>query len=86
MAGYRIYADGKWKGKRQMPDCRRRALDFEEGSFKRIDTVFGLLEQGEGGNRQAALCTLARELFFLHLTVRESSDRTVNALDGRGLL
>ncbi|MCP5515507.1 MAG: hypothetical protein H7A26_08585 [Spirochaetales bacterium] len=78
---YRIYADGKWKGERQTPDWRRKALDFAEGSFKRIDAVSGILEQGGEGNMQEALCTLARELFFLHLTVRESSGRAVKALD-----
>ncbi|MDX9800311.1 MAG: hypothetical protein RBT69_03115 [Spirochaetia bacterium] len=79
---YRIYADGKWKGERHLPDWRRRALDYAKGSFERIEAAKETIDPGTGIGAavNSSLYTLVRELFFLHLTVRESCKDVERAL------
>lgn len=71
---YGIYADGKWKGMRENPLWKNRAADYAEPIYaKYIDETGGRQTDCKEKQFLPSPVLLARDLFFLHLTVRDYS-------------
>ena len=70
---YEIYASGRWTGTRTDPAWQKRAAGWAEQN----SSVF----RGEYRPDKDPAVSLVNELFFLHLTVRETSPEINHALD-----
>ena len=69
---YEIYASGRWTGSRDDPAWQKRAAEWAV----RNSAVY----RGEPLSERIPVLTLVKELFFLHLTVRQATPEIAEAL------